>query len=365
MFKKIITIRFLVIVAVVSAILIAGLNITSFVKPASRTAEVSLRRVDSRILAEGKVASQNEANLHFQTGGKLSYLSVKEGDTVYAGQTIANLDTYALQRQLTAALNTYRSTRDTFDQTQDNSQNGVLHGQQRYSLEVPNKAGITGGPEENIINDMIKRIVDQNQATLDNSVINVELANYALQLSSLTSPFDGIVVHEDVNVAGQNVTPAASFLIIDPKALVFRANLNEQDIDYVDVGSPATVVINGDNKTYAGTVLKVYPEKISLPSGQNVYRVDIAVSDFGNIYYAQAGSVQIKSNVNMETLLVPTWLILNSQSIWVKEKDKTILKKVTVGRTHGDYTEILGGLSTTDQVVTNPESIVAQKYNIL
>ena len=40
----------------------------------------------------------------------------------------------------------------------------------------------------NDVNDAIKRIVDQNQASLDNSVINVELANYALQLSRLTSP---------------------------------------------------------------------------------------------------------------------------------------------------------------------------------
>lgn len=363
--RKFITVPFLAGVAAVSVILILGINLVSSIKPVYKTAEVSVRRVESQILADGKVASQNEANLHFQTGGKLTYLSAKEGDTVYAGQTIANLDTYALQRQLTAALNNYRSTRDTFDQTQDNSQNGVLSGQQRYNLEVPNKAGIAGGPEINIINDMIKRIVDQNQANLDNSVINVELANYAMQLSSLTAPFDGVVVHEDVNVSGQNITPAASFIVIDPNALVFRASVNEQDIDYIQAGSPATVVLNGDNKTYAGTVSKIYPEKITTITGQNVYRVDVTVADFGKAHYAQAGSVQIKSNITSETLLVPTWLVLNSQNIWVKEGDKTVLKNVKVGKTHGDYTEIIGGLGSSDRVIVNPESIVAKKYRIL
>src|SRR5690349_2221071 len=86
---------------------------------------VSLREVSQQISATGSIHSQQEATLHFQTGGKVVYLPFKQGDTVLSGQTIAQLDTYALQRQLSAALNNYRATRDVFDQTQVNAATNV------------------------------------------------------------------------------------------------------------------------------------------------------------------------------------------------------------------------------------------------
>jgi multidrug efflux pump subunit AcrA (membrane-fusion protein) len=66
----------------------------------------AVKAVDSSIVVDGVVTAQDEANLHFQTGGKLVSVPVKEGDKVYQGQTVAQLDTYALQQQLTEALNT-------------------------------------------------------------------------------------------------------------------------------------------------------------------------------------------------------------------------------------------------------------------
>src|SRR6185437_5321923 len=87
---------------------------------------VAVKSIKDQISAPGTIHSENEAILHFQTGGKVIYLPYKVGDSVYQGATIAQLDTYDLQRQLAAALNSYRSTRDTFDQNQASAQNGVL-----------------------------------------------------------------------------------------------------------------------------------------------------------------------------------------------------------------------------------------------
>lgn len=102
----------ILIIVVVSLFLILCFNaLFSGKAVAMSTDSVQIKSVDNNILAEGKIASQNEATLHFQTGGKLTRLAAKEGDKVTENQTIANLDTYALQRQLTAALNVYRSTR--------------------------------------------------------------------------------------------------------------------------------------------------------------------------------------------------------------------------------------------------------------
>jgi multidrug efflux pump subunit AcrA (membrane-fusion protein) len=161
------------------------------------------KAVDSTIVADGTVTAQDEADLHFQTGGKLVSLPFKEGDKISQGQTIAQLDSYPLQEQLSEALNNYEATRDQFDQAQENSTVNVTQNVQKGQ---DNFYG--GGPEAgdnnanaNYFNDLAERIVNENQANLNSSVINVQIANYAIQMATLTSPITGILTHEDVTVA--------------------------------------------------------------------------------------------------------------------------------------------------------------------
>ena len=330
-----------------------------------QTEALEIKSVASVIQSDGTITPQNQATLHFQLGGKLVYLPFKEGDKVYQGQTIAQLDTYALQRQLTAALNTYRLTRDTFDQTQQNSQTGVLQGQQKYSLEITNKVGLDKITEDSIITDIVKRLLDQNQATLDNSVIQVELSNYALSLATITSPIDGVITHLDVITPFVNVTPATSFAVADPSSFVFRANVSENDIDFVSVGNKAIVKL-GNGKSISGTISKIYPDKAALSNGQKVYLVDIESEELvKSSKMGQSGTALIQSNSRDNVKLVPTWTVLNHDSVWVLANNKPVLRNVTIGKTHGDMTEILDGLKTQDMIITNPESIAAGKYKIL
>jgi membrane fusion protein, multidrug efflux system len=331
----------------------------------ARTQSVAITTSKSTITAEGTIHSTNEATLHFQTGGKLTYLPVKEGDKVMQGQTIALLDTYALQKQLAQALNNYRSTRDTFDQTKDNSNNAVLQGSQKFVLETQNKSGISGDQENTAINDIVKRVIDQNQANLDNAVINVELTNYAMQLATLTAPFNGIITHEDVTTANQNITQTTNFVIEDPQQLVFKANINARDIDFITEGTKATIRITGLSKqTFSGTITKIYPQKITV-KGENVYQVDITSKDMLPIAkLGQTGSVTITSN-NPETMMIPTWLVSGHRFVWIEQQGKPILKKITLGKIHGDQIEIVNGLKTDDKIIINPKSVAAQFYRAL
>lgn len=356
----------LIPIVVISLFLIGGITLVT--KPSNfiKSENIAVKTVGSQISADGIIASQNEARISFQTPGKLTYIAAKEGDTVYQGETIASLDTYAIQRQLSTALNNYRSTRNTFDQTNDNAATGVLQGQQKFALDTTNKSGIGGQGEINIINDMAKRIVDQNQANLDNSVIQVELANYALQLSSLQSPISGVITHEDVTVPNVNITPATTFTISDPNAIVFRAQVKEQDIDFISIGAQATVHVNGNDQTISGTVVQIHPQKITLPNGQNIYQVDVAADNLKNGFtFGQSGFIQISSNVDKTTRLVPVWTVLDNQYIWVDKNNKIALKKITVGKTHGNDIEVLSGLSDEDKVITNPKSILGKNYIVI
>lgn len=364
--NKFFGILLIAVIAITFAITNGLLALISSQSSQAQTESIAVEQIGNTISAPGAIHSQNEATLHFQTAGKLTYLPLKEGDSVYQGETIAQLDTYQLQRQLTQALNTYKSTRDSFDQTQSNAQTGVLQGSQKSNLNLYNQNTIGGGSAtDNAINDAVKRIVDENQANLDNSVINVELANYALQLSTLTSPISGIITNEDVTIPGQNITAATTFSVADPTQLVFKAQVGSADIDYVSIGAKADIQLS-DNKHLSGIVTKIYPQKTTLVSGQDIYTVDIQANTLQNSgRLGQKGNVLIQSNAEKAAVTVPTWTILNHNQIWVEENGKIILKTVAIGNTHADKTEILSGLNQNDKVITNPNIIAKKHYSIL
>ncbi len=353
---------FLGIALGISLVLIVTSQLFLRVTASEKTQTVAVRTINTVIQADGAITAQNQANLHFQTAGNLVYLPFKEGDSVKQGQIIASLDTTTLQKQLTQALNTYQSTRDAFDQTQTNSTNNILQGQQKV---IANAAGVSADNSSSIINDAAKRILDENQQSLNNSVLNVEIAQQALQLATLTSPIDGIVTHMDVTTSGVNVTTTTSFVVTDPSSLVFRANVLENDIDYVATGSTATIKFGNNQNAITGTVIKIYPDKIVLPTGGNAYQVDIQSTVLpSTAKLGQEGTAMIQSNIQNAVKLVPTWMVFSHGSIWVITNGKPVLRNITVGKTHGGMTEVLTGLEENDELITNPEYIVSQRYQV-
>ncbi len=353
---------YIIIVIIIIIIGVTSLIVESMTKVSPHQAPTitsTARFVRSTITADGFVTAQDQATLNFQTGGKLIYLPFKQGDHISAGLTIAQLDTYELQHELTAALNTYRSTRDTFDQGQQNTQNNQLQAslQSSYSSVKMDKS--------NAINDAVKRIVDQNQSSLDNSVINVELANYALQLARLTAPINGIITRQDATVPGLNITPTTTFIIADPDSMVFRANIPISYIYYISEGSSVAVAIDGMQQRFKGTVAKIYPTKVTLSSGEVVYQVDIAITDLKKFAKFDLTGTAIISTNAKNVALVPVWTVLGGKYIWISENGTPKLKEIKVGKIHGNEIEVTAGLEPQDKIIIDPSIISQKNYSIL
>lgn len=331
----------------------------------AKTVTLSVQFVKSTISAEGAVTAEDQAKLSFQTPGKLIYLPFKEGDTVYEGQTIASLDTYVLRQQLQLAANAYEATKNNTDQAIENYQAGIIEGQQRYSLDTSNKSGYAAIPEATVIYDAVQRIVDNDLLTQKSAQINVDLANYAVQLSGLTSPVNGIITHEDVTVPGVNVTTLTSFTVADPNTMVFRANIPAVSIYYVSEGATATLAIDGIQDKLQGTIVKIYPSKVTLQSGEEVYQADIASDQLKGMGKLEASGTAIINTNAKNVALVPAWTVLSGKYIWIDNNGVPVLKQVTTGQIHGNEIEITGGLSPSDNVLIDPKFVSSQKYQLL
>lgn len=68
-----------------------------------RTAEVNRGDIDIFVSAPAEVTLPSRADLNFKTGGKIQAIYVKKGDTVAAGQTLAELDMGAIIPQINQA----------------------------------------------------------------------------------------------------------------------------------------------------------------------------------------------------------------------------------------------------------------------
>jgi membrane fusion protein (multidrug efflux system) len=340
----------LVIVSIIAVSVTYGfLRLGDMYQKPLQTETVAVKQVSSSIAATGVIRSQNEATLNFQVGGKLVYLPVKEGDKVTQGQTIAALDERTIQKNIQSAVDSYQNQKISFDTVND------FNGDRSLSD--------TG------LSIAARRQLEAAVNTLDQTQLALQIQQIAQEQSILTSPINGIVMHEDVTVPYVNVTPATTFVLADPTTPVFRADVAESDIDYVSLGAPVQIQLNGlPGKTLQGIVSKIYPQKVTDANGQAVYQVDVTSDSLLTVgKLQQSGSVLITnaSNSSSGTILVPLWTVLQHKYIWVVSNNQPVLRTVMVGKVHGNTIEILQGLSPNDQVITNPQSVAAKGYTLL
>lgn len=185
---------------------------------------VTQKDIKQEITLTGQIETENQAILRFQTSGELSWVGVKVGDKVKKYQAIASLNKNELQKKFQKEMNDYLTNRWNFEDTQDSYK------------ETRNRFLVT---------DEIQRILDRTQFSLNNAVLDAEIANLAIKYATLYSPIDGIVTNVEQPITGINITPAtAEFIIIDPQSIYFDSEIDEDEVNQIKVGQKATITID-------------------------------------------------------------------------------------------------------------------------
>lgn len=338
---------------IISVLLLGALVAWSKYREVSKTTTISSKVLSSGVMADGQLGSANESNLHFVAGGYLTYLAHSEGDSVYAGETIAALDTRQLQSNLGEAQDNLRAAQANVDKVLDD-----IH-QFQYGNGGFANVGSSNETETQ------RQLRSNAEAARDSAQDAVNAAQAAFQNSTLVSPISGVLVHSDVKTSNVNVTPTTSFLIEDPSLPVFHAYVSDKDIDFIKEGQTTKIMLRGQEANpISGTVSKIYPGKETSASGESFYKVDIISQALNNNRFGQSGTVLIQSDRKEASVLIPSWLVINHQYVWVMENKQPRLKTVKVGQTFGLNTEILSGLEANDAVIATPQFIAQRRFLI-
>lgn len=311
-----------------------------------KTATVRQKTFSKSVQSSGKTKADKSAELKFQTSGKLTWVNVKEGDTVAAYQAIAGLDVREVQKTLDKALRDYSNERNDFEETWRVTYSGIQN---------PTTA----------LTDTAKRILEKNQWDLDKAVLDVELKHLAVEYATLVTPIAGIVAHIDTAVAGVNITPAtAVFEIVDPASLVFAANIDEVDIGTLSLGQTASIALDAfPDATFSGKVSYISYISETSAGGATVFPVKIAFDEPQKLRIGLNGDVTIETSSIPDALLVPIEAIREQDAgkFVYKKTDKTYtLVPVTTGEQNDTDVIITDGLSRGDVVVTKGFSYVAK-----
>lgn len=304
-------------------------NIKTFEAPQQRTIEQVLE-------VSGKVDAREKASLKFLAGGKITYVGAKIGDQVKKWQTIASIDKNDLQKNLTKYLNTYSIERSTIDQN------------------LYTRKDIAG-------NKSIDALNAQDQFTLNNTVLDVELKNIALKNASLYAPFAGVLVSAPTEIAGTIVSASDEFLVVNPSSMTFLADVDEADISKIKEGMTATIKLDA----YPQVEIPVNVHRIAYQSSEastgTVFGVEFELpAQYQNIQYrlGMNGNVKILIDRKESVISVPVRAIIERDgknyvdvAVTGDRSGKIVQKQVQLGLEDENYVEIQSGLQVSDRVL--------------
>jgi len=217
--------------------------------------------------ATGYVVAQRKAALSSKATGRLEWLGVLEGSHVRKDEIIARLENKDVNATLSQAAANVKVT-------QANLEQGIAELRDaekayRRSQELLNKKFVSASTHDTALAryDKAKASLNGLRAAILAAQANQQVAQVALDQSSIRAPFDGVVLTKNANV-GDNITPFSSaadskgavVTIADMKTLEVEADVSESNIAKIYVDQPCEIQLEAfPDLRLAGVVSRTVP----------------------------------------------------------------------------------------------------------
>ena len=214
----------------------------------------SQQAAENGVLAAAGAIEATEYQVAPAMAGRVTTVTVGEGDSVRAGQTLVTLDESALELQLEQASQGVNAAKAQLDSAED-----------------------SGTDAE----------VAAAKARLAQAEAAVQLARVQLAYATVAAPHDGVVVAVATN-EGQNASPGKTLITLsDPLDLFVRVFVPETRIGDAKLGQSVRVTTDSSDDEYPGKVVFIASESEFTPNNVEtkeqrvklVYAVRVRVSD--------------------------------------------------------------------------------------
>lgn len=210
----------------------------------------------------GSLRAVNSAVLKARVAGELQGLSVREGDTVAAGQEIARIDPTEYQARLRQAREQAEAARAQIDIAQRQYEN--------------NKALVDQGFISKTALDTSLNNLNASRSTYQASVAAADLAKKSMDDTVLRAPIAGVVSQRLAQPGERVAVDGRVIEIVDLRRLELEATLSAADSVQVRVGQEAQLRIEGLAQPVVARVARINP---SAQAGSRSVLAYLALAD--------------------------------------------------------------------------------------
>jgi membrane fusion protein, multidrug efflux system len=300
----------------------------------------------------GTVQAYNTVTVRSQITGQLTQITFKEGQTVHAGDLLAQIDPRPYQAQLDQA---------TANRARDQAQ--LANAQQLFQRDTPLLAE-GYAPAQTVETE--KDQVAQYTAMVQSDTAQIENAQVELSYTRLTSPIDGVVGLRQIDI-GNIIHPT------DPNGLVVVTQLQPISVIFTLPEGNLPQIQQAMAKGELTALAYSQDDKVQLDQGT------LAVLD--NQIIQTSGSVRLKANfpnpahhlwpgelidVRLRIETLPDALTVAATAVqqgpqgpyvYVITADNTVEQRpITVGQTAARRILVTSGLKANEQIVSGGQS---------
>lgn len=279
------------------------------------------------ITASGVLSSKTELKLAFKTGGMIKRIHFKEGQTVHAGQLLAELDMSEI----------------------DASVNQAKLGFQKAERDLERV--------KNMLADEVATKTNLDDATTGYNLAreSVETATFNQRLSKIYAPQAGIILLK-IAEQGELITPFAPALILGTGGNSFsvKVGLTDRDIVRLRIGNTAEVSLDA----YPG---EVFPAKITeiaqtVNPATGTYVTELTINGKGKkLISGFVAKAKINPPGEKTILTIPAAALLEAEGqkafVYVLNGETVDKKEVVLGAILANKVEVKTGLTVSDKVV--------------
>ena len=360
--------RFCSVIAILG-VMIMTLAIAGCGTKTVSVSEVTYKDMPLQIHNDANVTALNKATITPTLTGQVVY-AVKVGDQVQQGQTVATVDTSALQQQLA-------SLQGQLAQAQSQSYASAVTTTTAASIDSAQLEQAQRMREAGIITQKeYDRILERSQPQtttvttgggggINTAAIEAQIAQVSAQMaaSTIVAPIAGTVT-SIYNEDRQMAIADRPFMMIQ-QSTPMVASLSIPRDAAMKLGTP-------EAKNGMKVLLKVGDQElpgeltyVDITQPENVPSVLVKATfnnEKGLIKAGEFYTLVIESNVKAKMLTVPTKAVRENQDgkyVYVLTENNTVdVRVVEVGITEGDDVAIISGLNEGDKVITTDGTFV-------
>lgn len=380
--SKKIVIYAVIVIAVISVIVVKN-KLSSSAKNTNVAVAVSKTAVEVQNV---KAAEKNSGDTYkatleaYQQGvitskisAKVVSISVENGQYVKAGDTIATLDDQDIRNNIKSAqgqIQIYEQQLNSSQVSLEKLQINVDDAKRNYDRQ---KALFEASAISQTDLEAAEKTLNTAKADYNSGLANIEtakaniaaqnvtIANYQDNLNNavIKAPINGVISEKSLNIGQMTSQGSTLAKINDISSIYAIIQVPQEKISSVKIGQEATVTVEGNDKTYNGTVQTM---DLSADATARVFNCKIKIDNSDKTLYPGVyAKVELISLEKTQVITVPINALVGGEgdySVFINDNGTAKKQKVTIGETDKNNVEITSGINNGDQIIcTNTSTL--------